>query len=132
MTKLIHIVVDGSLPPAKGEAKSMLSAGHVHAARVVALLEAARDAMVGNKLLVGPVSLDVVVRAPRGVQLSDATNLLGGIGDVLQARTTGADVAHLGDLGTVACFQDDAQIAAITYKQKTDDKPGYDVFLSEL
>lgn len=38
---LLHV---NDLPPAKNEAKSMLALGHGHASRVLALLQAARDA----------------------------------------------------------------------------------------
>lgn len=132
MANVVRIVVEGVLPPAKGEAKSMLSAGHAHAQRVVALLEDARAAMIHREILSGPLRLDVVVQAPEGTPLSDATNLLGGIGDVLQARTTGADVAHLGELAGVACFQDDAQITEIHYQRVVGNDPGYVVELAEL
>jgi len=128
----IRIAVDGVLPPAKGEAKSMLAAGHVHGQRVRSLLEAARAAMAGRELLVKPLRLSVVVRAPEGIHLNDATNLLGGIGDVLQARRTGADVTHLGDLANVACFLDDGQISEIYYRREWVGPLGYEVVLSEL
>lgn len=62
----IRIAVDGVLPPAKGEAKSMLAAGHVHAQRVRSLLEAAQAVMDGRELLAKPLRLAVVVRAPEG------------------------------------------------------------------
>lgn len=128
----IRIAVDGVLPPAKGEAKSMLAAAHVHSQRVRRLLEAARPAMAGRALLATPLRLSVVVRAPEGTRLNDATNLLGGIGDVLQARRTGADVAHLGDLADVACFLDDGQISEISYRREWAGPLGYEVVLSEL
>lgn len=130
MTTEIRIVVVGAVPPAKGEAKSMLSAGHIHAERVRRLLEAARDAMVGREPLAGPIRLDVVVRAPDGTRLNDATNLLGGIGDVLQARSTGADVTHLGELAGVACFLDDEQISEVHFRREQSEPVGYEVVIT--
>jgi hypothetical protein len=83
-------------------------------------------------MLGGPLRLDVVVRAPEGTRLNDATNLLGGIGDVLQARGTGADVTHLGELASVACFRDDDQISEIHYLREWAGPLGYDVVISTL
>ena len=54
-------------PPPKGEAISMLGAGHHHAPRVRLLLEAARHALdeqAFTPIQDGPVALDVVVRCP--------------------------------------------------------------------
>lgn len=110
----------------------MLAAGHVHVQRVRSLLEGARAAMDGRELLTKPLRLSVVVRAPERMHLNDATNLLGGIGDVLQARSTGADVTHLGDLASVACFLDDGQISEIYYRREWAGPLGYEVVLSEL
>ena len=92
----------------------MLSAGHSQRERVRRLLEAASSAMGGSEPFDGEVEVDVMVTAPKGHQVPDATNMLGGLGDVLQARATGADVEHLGPLGRVACFPDDAQISSST------------------
>lgn len=128
----VNLAVTGYLPPAKGEAKSMLSGGHAHAHRVGALLEKAREAMEGREPLSGPIALTVTVRAPAGMCLSDATNFLGGIGDVLQLRETGADVTHLGPLAAIGCYHDDKQIEEIHYRQRTADAVGYEVHLRKL
>ncbi|MGD9755010.1 MAG: hypothetical protein AB7W59_28805 [Acidimicrobiia bacterium] len=128
----IIISVTGHLPPAKGEAKSMLADGHPHRARVVALLSAAELIMEHREPVAGPVGMELVVCAPRSLNMNDATNLLGGVADVLQARSTGADVTHLGSLATVACYGDDAQIEQITYRRTDGPTIGYTVRLWPL
>jgi hypothetical protein len=77
-------------PPPEGEAISMLSAGHPHAPRIRLLLEVARhafDEQGFTPIQDGPVALDVVVRCPAGGNPADATNLLGGIADVLEEKS---------------------------------------------
>ena len=73
-------------PPAKSEALSMLGPVHSHKDRVLVLLEAARSAIAssGRRPFIGPIGLDVTLRAPAGKDPWDATNYLGGIGDVLE------------------------------------------------
>ncbi len=88
--------------------------------------------MAGRELLGGDLSLEVSVTAPSGTRLPDATNMLGGIGDVLQARTTGADVEHLGRLARVGCFYDDAQIREIHYRRTEQDRVGYVIVIRTL
>jgi hypothetical protein len=78
-------------PPIKNEALSMLSVNHPYAGRVKALLEAAEQARQAQGFVpvdAGPIALDVVVRAPSGQNPADATNYLGGIGDVLQDKSS--------------------------------------------
>lgn len=128
----IRIHVSGEIPPAKGEAKSMLSQAHTQHRRVRRLLEEAAAVMRDRELFVGDVCLDVTVTARRRDRLPDATNMLGGIADVLQARTTGADVAYLGPLASVACFHDDAQIREIHYRRLEGDLLGYRVVIRPL
>lgn len=128
----IRIEVSGDIPPAKGEARSLLSGGHPQVARVQRLLTEASRAMAGRPLLGGELSLEVSVTAPSRTRLPDATNMLGGIGDVLQARTTGADVEHLGRLARVGCFYDDAQIREIHYRRTEQDKVGYFIVIRTL
>jgi hypothetical protein len=92
LTETLEFSVVG-LPPAKNEAKSMLSAGHPHASRVRALLAAARDALVEQSDGTGFGSADLgltVVLTTATPAPSDATNYLGGIGDVLRTSTTAA------------------------------------------
>jgi hypothetical protein len=108
------------LPPAKAEAKSMLSPGHSHAGRVRALLEGAAAAVEaqGWAPTTEPVGLSVEIRATPNDGVWDATNYLGGIADVLQdkRRLDMASRAALGDLAEVALYVDDRQIKAIDYR----------------
>src|SRR6266480_4856888 len=88
--------VDG-FPPAKNEALSMLGAGHEHGSRVRKLLEAAKQALpVGFEPFSTHVGLDVTVSAPEGRDPWDATNYLGGIGDVLEDKRHRGSLPHLG------------------------------------
>ncbi|MBW3614670.1 MAG: hypothetical protein KY439_05080 [Actinobacteria bacterium] len=54
------------------------------------------------------------------------------IGDVLPARGTRADAAHLGDLASVACFLDDGQISEIHTAGSGRVRSGTSWVLSEL
>lgn len=110
--------VDG-LPPLKGEAKSLLAQGHQQAGRVRALLAAAVLAAGPDfRPWTVPIGLELRVSAPPSSAVGDATNQLGGVGDVLQARRSRlVDTVHLGDLAIVALFRDDAQIAEIRYSR---------------
>src|SRR4051812_38145651 len=86
-------------PPGKNEAKSLLAAGHTHAARVLLLLTAAEEAAssCGWPTAVGvSLGLELVVRSPTPPP-SDATNYLGGVADVLEDKTRRGDLRHLGD-----------------------------------
>jgi len=114
----ISFEVDG-LPPLKGEAKSLLAEGHQQAARVRSLLAAATLAVGPDfRPWTGPVGLELRIGAPSFVGVGDATNQLGGIGDVLQAhRSRLVDTAHLHDLARVAIFRNDAQIVEIRYSR---------------
>jgi hypothetical protein len=122
-------------PPTKNEATSMLAAGHPHAARVQALLEAAQQAVqpIGWTPVAGEISLELVVRGP-GRPPSDATNYLGGVGDVLQDKTVGRslDLTHLGELGAVALYTNDRQIRQIHYTEEHADEVSYSVRIRQL
>ena len=87
----VAFVVEG-WPPAKNEAKSMLAAGHTYADRVLHLLAAAKS-VIGNERspLFGSdaLGLELIVYSPVAPP-SDATNYLGGVGDVLEVKTDGA------------------------------------------
>ena len=75
-------------PPAKNEAKSMLAAGHTHSDRVLKLLAAAKTAMSSQHSPVfgtNPVGLELIVHSPVEPP-ADATNFLGGVGDVLETK----------------------------------------------
>ena len=121
-------------PPTKNEATSLLAAGHPHAARVRALLEAARSAAqrTGWTSAAGELALQVVVRGP-GRPPSDATNFLGGIGDVLQDKTVGRslDLTHLGELRGFALYADDRQIRKINYTEECATQPSYSVLIRQ-
>lgn len=112
------------LPPVKNEAKSLLAANHPHADRVRALLQAARTATDRPQWapFEGDVGLEVVVRGPHDRRWrSDATNVLGGIGDVLQRkqdRPGRVDLSHLGTLAGVALYHDDQQIRQVRYREE--------------
>lgn len=129
MVDEVRFTVAG-LPPAKSEAKSVLAEGHPHARRVQALLMAARDAIptpVGTSALGSePVGLDVTVTAP-GAPDSDATNYLGGIADVLEAKQRRGLLPHLGDLATVAVYDNDKQIHEVRYRYESGSPTGYQV-----
>jgi hypothetical protein len=79
-------------PPIQNEAKSLFAAGHAHRDRVERLLRAAAAAAEETSWVrVGAdtnISLDVVVRSPTPRPPADAINFLGGIGDVLQGRSS--------------------------------------------
>lgn len=103
------------LPPAKSEAWSMLGARHPHRARVLRLLEVAHAAMAASGFSPfdagDSIGMELLVRCHRdGHARGDATNYLGGIGDVLQSQRTNADVSHLGDLAAISVYPDDKQI----------------------
>jgi hypothetical protein len=115
MMATVSFEVEG-YPPAKSEAKSMLGVGHRHADRVVRLLEAAREA-TSRTFGSEPVGLEVAVVSPDDGNRSDATNWLGGIGDILQGKgqPRGLDLTHLADLVDVVLFDDDRQIEQLKY-----------------
>lgn len=113
----------------------MLAAGHSHAARMRALLEAAQQAMqrTGWTSVAGEISLELVVRGP-GRPPSDATNYLGGVSDVLQNKTVGRslDLTHLSELGAVALYTDDRQIRQIHYTEEPADQASYSIRIRQL
>lgn len=127
----IRLRIDGH-PPAKSEALSILGPNHPHADRVVRLLEAARgfladhpDAGCGDK----PIRMEVVVGVSPTTR-SDATNYLGGIGDVLQRKGLRGSLPHLGELAGIHLFNDDRQIAEVDFRFEPADEPSYTVVLA--
>ncbi|GIF16975.1 hypothetical protein [Actinoplanes teichomyceticus] len=118
-------------PPIKNEALSLLSANHQQHDRVRTLLEAAAIASQAVAWTVTDrvVGLDVTVRAPLGRPAGDATNYLGGIGDVLQDKSNpvNLDLSHLGPLQEVALYLDDRQITQVRYDVEPADSPSYSV-----
>lgn len=113
----IRITVAGS-PPAKNEAKSMLAAGHVHQPRVMALLLAAREALGDHAepaFPTGPLGLELTIESP-DEPLADATNFLGGVADVLEAKGRRGALPHLADLASVAVYGNDQQLQLVQYR----------------
>lgn len=118
-------------PPAKSEAKSMLAQGHGHERRVVALLEAARSVSddVSTPLFgSAPIGMEVLLTSPSPPP-SDATNYLGGIGDVLEAKGHRGGLDHLGDLAGVALYENDRQIQEVHFRWEAGARVGYVVRL---
>jgi hypothetical protein len=131
-TPTIMITVEGLLPPAKNEAVSLFAAGHGHAKRVRALLDATRSALGG-----GPppyparsesLGLELVLTSPTRPP-GDATNYLGGVADVLQDKSDrpNLDLTHLGDLAAVAVYADDSLLHDVRYRWDCGDRLRYTV-----
>lgn len=72
----------------------------------------------------GHVALEVVVGAPTGQVPSDATNYLGGIGDVLEDKSRRGGIDHLGNLAEVWLYTNDRQIQEISYREIEADETG--------
>lgn len=120
--------VDG-WPPAKNEAKSMLAAGHTHSGRVLRLLVAAKAAMGAQPSPVfgtDAVGLELVVHS-RLAPPADATNFLGGVGDVLEAKEHRGVLDHLGGLAAVSLYANDRQIREVSYRWRHASETGYSV-----
>jgi hypothetical protein len=129
----ISFTVDG-YPPAKAEALSMLGSSHPHQVRVRALLKAAVTAAAGGEfsaLLTERLGLELVLYAPADPP-SDATNYLGGVGDVLEAKGRRGVLEHLGELATVALYANDRQIQEVHYRRVLTGAPRYTVRLWTL
>lgn len=113
-------------PPTKNEARSLLSADHSQFPRVLALLEAAAAALAEGAESFGTARLgpELVVSGPSDAP-SDATNSLGGIGDVLQEKKRRGSLDHLGPLAAVSLFTDDRQIRQVNYREERAEKASY-------
>ena len=104
-------------PPAKNKAKSMLAVGHVHADRVLALLDAAnRAAKSGATVYFADESLglELILTSPAPPP-SDATNYLGGVADVLEDKKRRGDLPHLGEFADLALYRNDRQFHEVRY-----------------
>lgn len=121
----ISLSVSG-YPPTKNEAKSLLSAGHSQFPRVLALLEAAAASLAEGAESFGirRLGLELVVCGPADAP-SDATNSLGGIGDVLQEKKRRGSLGHLGPLANVSLFTDDRQIRRVNYREERAEEASY-------
>jgi hypothetical protein len=94
-------------PPAKSESKSMLAVGHPHSARVRALLAAAEAAGQGwTQREDVSLGMEFVLQSPLPPP-SDATNYLGGVGDVLESKTRRGELTHLGAFAGTALYNND-------------------------
>ncbi len=95
----------------------MLTAGHVHAERVLALLAAVHAAAERQSLFFSTESLGLklVVVSPTAPP-SDATNFLGGVADVLEDKAHRGPLAHLGPLADVALYANDRQLPEVSYR----------------
>jgi len=123
-------------PPAKNEAKSLLAPGHPHADRVKALLQAAQQATLDrtDRVIFGsrPIGIELTIASPSQPP-ADATNFLGGVGDVLEARARPGLQEHLGELAGVGLYNNDSQIHEVAYRWRRRAAPvGYIVRLWEL
>jgi hypothetical protein len=112
----------------------MLAAGHVHAERVLALLRAASDeAGWGDTAIYFPcesLGLELIVRGPEPPP-SDATNYLGGVGDVLEDKRHRGDLPHLGELAGVALYGNDRQLHDVRYRWEHGQDIGYQLRIWE-
>ena len=111
------MVVDG-FPPVENEAKSLLAAGHPHARQVGAVLDAAARGLEEHTWRVQPsdsLGLELVLTTPSPPP-SDATNYLGGVGDVLEEKSRRGALPHLGQPATTALYANDRQIHEVQYR----------------
>ena len=107
----------------------MLAAGHLYAERVLRLLRAAEVAVGGRRSPVfggDAVGFELVVFSPAEPP-SDATNYLGGVGDVLEAKDRRGALPHLGKLVAVALYVNDRQIHEVLYRWERGSATRYSV-----
>ena len=121
-------------PPVKNEAKSLLARDHIHAERVSRLLKAAlqavgsrADAPFGTR----PIGLALSLVSPTEPP-ADATNFLGGVGDVLEAKGRRGPLDHLGELASVGLYENDRHIHEVHYSWQKGPRERYEVRLWEL
>lgn len=125
----INVDVQG-FPPAKNEAKSLFAKNHKYADRVITLLRQVKQEIDHStwcrnkkrRLELKLLLSDTVLGSPP----LDATNILGGIADVLQAdRACNTGSSHLDDMKTESPYKNDHQIKEIQYPVKCADEPYY-------
>jgi hypothetical protein len=129
----LTLAVQG-LPPAKGDAKSLLSPGHRYSDRVVNLLRAAQEqSAAADTPHFGEASLgmELTLTSPTHPP-SDATNYLGGVADVLEDKKLRGASTNLGNLIDVALYANDRQIQDVRYRWVEGDEVGYTVRFWEL
>jgi hypothetical protein len=123
----ITVTVHG-YPPAKSEAKSVLTNPRC-AQSVRQLLQAVHDEVGAVHYPVYSterLGMEVTLTSDRK-QPSDATNLLGGIADVLQDKSRRTDLSHLDRLQSVALFRNDEQLHELCYRFTHGDPEEYRV-----
>jgi hypothetical protein len=76
--------------------------------------------------------LEVIVHCPEVLPPSDATNYLGGIGDVLEDKSRRGLLEHLGDLARFGLYGNDRQICEVSYRAVSAAEARYYVRLWEL
>lgn len=109
----------------------MLGTSHPHGERVIALLDAARQAMVNGAWACDPTTslgLALVLVTPAQPP-SDATNYLGGVGDVLEDKSRRGLLPHLGELGAVHLYPNDRMIHEVAYRWDVGSTTAYSVRL---
>src|SRR5215218_7027853 len=134
MGQEISFRVDGR-PPAKSGAPSLLAARNPHTPRVLTLLRAARrEARRRGFQGFGsaPIGLELRVACDREHGRSDATNYLGGVGDVLDGKARRRNLEHLGDLASFGLYADDRQIEEVHFRWESSQTPSYSVRLWAL
>lgn len=113
----------------------MLAAGHTRENRVILLLEAAQEAVheTGGIAPFGarPIGLELSVVSP-DEPLADATNFLGGVGDVLEVKGRREALDHLGALASVGLYDNDRHIHEVRYRWRSGPEIRYFVRLWEL
>jgi hypothetical protein len=122
-------------PPAKNEAQSLLGARHSHASRVIDLLRAAQAAAQATRFDgfgVRAIGLELIVACPHDRERGDATNYLGGIGDVLEDKGHRGRLDHLGDLARFGLYANDRQIEQVRYEWRPAERSAYSVRLWAL
>jgi hypothetical protein len=134
MSKEISFKVEGR-PPAKDGAQSIFGARHSHTPRVFALLHAARRetqrrGFEGFGSL--PIGLELRVACGRDHGRSDATNYLGGVGDVLEDKARRRNLDHLGDLASFGLYANDKQIEEVHFHWEASERLSYTVRLWAL
>lgn len=134
MSHAISFEVDGR-PPAKSGPPSVLAARNPHTPRVLDLLRAAREE-AQRRGFQGfgsvPIGLELRVACPRDLGRSDATNYLGGVGDVLDEKARRSNLDHLGDLASFGLYDDDRQIEEVHFRWESSESPSYTVRLWAL
>lgn len=126
----VHV---SALPPTKAEALSIFNERHPHNARAKPLLSAAADALAeANWNADTTADLKRELRVSGARPASDATNILGGIGDVLEDKNHRSGTELLGDLAAVHLFRNDRQIREIGYRWEPSESNSYSVTLTEL